>query len=290
MKAVIFGANGQDGFYLSEILKRQNVQVIGTSRSFGKFRGDVADWNFVENLLTTEKPDYVFHLAANSTTRHDALFENHRTISTGALNILETVYKHELPAKIFLSGSAVQFENSGEPIDESTAFAGISPYAVSRIQSVYAGRYYRSLGLKVYVGYFFNHDSPLRKEQHVNRKIVDAAKRIRASDGEKFELGDISVKKEFNFAGDMMEAVWRLVNQTRIYEAVLGSGEVFSIENWLELCFARIGKDWREYVVIKDDYKSEYKILQSNPTLIKSLGWQPRVGIEELAAMMMENN
>lgn len=288
MKAVIFGANGQDGFYLSEILKRQNVQVIGTSRSFGDYSGDVADWNFVENLIKTEKPDYVFHLAANSTTRHEALFENHQTISTGTLNILEAVYKHKLPTRVFLSGSAVQFENSGEPIDENTPFAAVSPYAVSRIQSVYAGRYYRSLGLKVYAGYFFNHDSPLRREQHVNRKIVDAAKRIQAGDAGKFELGDISVKKEFNFAGDMMEAVWRLVNQTKIYEAVLGSGEVYSIESWLDLCFARIGVDWREYVVIKDDYKSEYKILQSNPALIRSLGWEPRIGIKDLAAMMME--
>lgn len=288
MKAVIFGANGQDGFYLSEILNRQNIQVIGTSRKSGDVIGDVADWNFVENLLKTEKPDYVFHLAANSTTRHDALFENHQTISTGTLNILETVYKHKLRSKIFLSGSAVQFKNSGEPIDENTPFAAISPYAVSRIQSIYAGRYYRSLGLEVYAGYFFNHDSPLRCEQHVNRKIVDAAKRIQAGDTEKFELGDITVKKEFNFAGDMMEAVWRLVDQNEVFEAVLGSGKVYSIEYWLELCFAQIGKDWRDYVVIKNDFKSEYKVLQSNPALIESLGLPPRVEIEELAAMMME--
>ena len=288
MKAVIFGANGQDGFYLSALLNRQNIQVIGTSRKSGEKPGDVANWFFVENLIKTEKPDYVFHLAANSTTRHEALFENHQTISTGTLNVLEAVYKHNQSAKVFLSGSAVQFENSGAPIDENTTFAAISPYAVSRIQSIYAGRYYRSLGLKVYAGYFFNHDSPLRREQHVNQKIVDAAKRIQAGDAEKFQLGDITVEKEFNFAGDMMEAVWRLVSQTNHFEAVLGSGVVYSIENWLDLCFARIGKNWREYVVIKDDYKSEYKVLQSNPALIKSLGWQPRVGIEDLAAMMME--
>ena len=288
MKAVIFGASGQDGFYLSEILNRQNIQVIGTSRSLSKVSGDIADWNFVENLLKTEKPDYVFHLAANSTTRHDALFENHQTISTGTLNVLEAVYKHKLSSKVFLSGSAVQFENFGAPIDENTPFAAISPYAVSRIQSIYAGRYYRSLGLEVYAGYFFNHDSPLRREQHVNRKIVDAAKRIQAGSAEKFELGDITVKKEFNFAGDMMEAVWRLVNQTEVFEAVLGSGKVYSIETWLDLCFAQIAKDWRDYVVVKDGYKSEYKVLQSNPALIESLGWRPQVEIEELAAMMME--
>ena len=105
-------------------------------------------------------------------------------------------------------------------IDEETPFAPLSPYAVSRIHSVYAARYYRSLGIKTYVGYFFNHDNRLRLEQHVNQIIASAAKRIAAGSREMLEIGDPSVKKEYNFAGDAMEAIWILVNQIDVYEAI----------------------------------------------------------------------
>src|SRR5277367_2342099 len=108
----------------------------------------------------------------------------------------------------------MQFKNEGLPIDELTPFEASSPYSVSRIQSVYAARYYRSVfGLEVYTGYFFNHDSPLRAENHVNQKIAAAVKRIGAGSNEKLYLGNINVRKEFNYAGELVEAVWILVNQ-----------------------------------------------------------------------------
>lgn len=286
MNAIIFGANGQDGFYLSSVLKAQDIDVISVSRSGEFIKGDVADYRFVENIIQSHRPDYIFHLAANSTTRHEALFDNHAAIGTGTVNILEAVYRHSPQSKVFLSGSAMQFENKGQPIDENAPFAALSAYAVSRIHSVYAGRYYRALGLRVYVGYFFNHDSPFRAEQHINQKIAWAAKTISTGKNITVEIGDITVKKEFNFAGDVMEAVWVLVNQNEVFEAVIGSGEAHSIEEWLALCFGLFGKDWREFVSVKTDFKPEYKVLVSNPGLIKSLGWQPRTSIEELAKMM----
>jgi len=283
MKAVIFGANGQDGFYLAELLRRREIETVKISRSGDDTIGDVADWKFVENVICENKPDYIFHLAANSTTRHEAVFDNHQAISTGAINILEAVYRRSPQARVFLSGSALQFENNGTPIDERTPFAPLSPYAVSRIHSVYAARYYRTRGLKVYVGYFFNHDSPRRGEQHVNQKIAAAAKK-----GEQIEIGDPSVKKEFNFAGDTVEAVWQLVNQDAIFEAVIGSGAAHTIEKWLDLCFTAVNRDWRDYVTVKENFKAEYLILVSNPALINSLGWEAKVDIGGLAKMMME--
>ena len=120
MKALIFGINSQDGFYLNEILKNSSVEVVGISRSAGSWlKGDVSDTDFVEGLIKSKNPDYIFHLAANSTTQHYTLFENHETISTGTLNILESVYKYSPKTKVFLSGSAMQFENKGLPIDEN---------------------------------------------------------------------------------------------------------------------------------------------------------------------------
>ena len=218
MNSIIFGINGQDGFYLSKLLLKNNIKVIGVSRNDADIIGSIANFELVEQLIKKEQPNYIFHLAANSTTKHNALFENHQTISTGTLNILESVYQHSIHSKVFLSGSAVQFENQGIPIDEDTPFAPLSPYAVERIHSVYSGRYYRSLGVQVYIGYFFNHDSPLRTERHINQKIVQTALRIKNGSSENLEIGNLDVAKEFNFAGDMVDAIWILINQYLVFE------------------------------------------------------------------------
>src|ERR1035437_3949332 len=104
MKAIIFGINCQDGYYLQQILFNNNVEVIGVSRSLDNwFKGSVSDFNFVDNLIKDLKPKYIFHLAANSTTKHDALFENHDTISTGTLNILEAVKRHSPDSRVFIT-------------------------------------------------------------------------------------------------------------------------------------------------------------------------------------------
>jgi len=131
------------------------------------------------------------------------VWQNHATIATGSLNVLEAVYKHSPAARVFITGSGVQFENRGVPISETDPFEASSLYGVSRIASVYAARYYRSLGVKAYVGYLFHHESPLRKPHHVSRKIVDAVRRISAGSDEIIELGDVSVRKEWTFAGDV---------------------------------------------------------------------------------------
>jgi GDPmannose 4,6-dehydratase len=289
MKALIFGISGQDGYYLSQLCLENNIEVIGVSRSPGDWiQWTVSDFDLVENLVKIHQPDYIFHLAANSTTQHFALFENHEAISTGTLNILENVRLHSPNSKVFLSGSAMQFENIGLPIDEKTPFEAKSPYAIARIQTVYAARYYRTkFNLSVYVGYFFNHDSPLRSQQHVNQKIVSFVKSLSQNEDAKLEIGDLSVKKEFNFAGDVVEAVWQLVNQNQVFEAIIGSGKAYSIEDWLKICFDSVRKNWQDYVEIINDFQSEYQVLVSNPALIKSIGWQPKTSIEDLAKMML---
>jgi GDPmannose 4,6-dehydratase len=103
-KALIFGANGQDGFYLSELLLLNNIEVISISRTAGLILGDIADFEFVKNIIRENQPNYVFHFAANSTTKHSAIFENHASISSGTLNILEAVKNYSPWAKVFISG------------------------------------------------------------------------------------------------------------------------------------------------------------------------------------------
>jgi GDPmannose 4,6-dehydratase len=288
LKAIIFGSNGQDGHYLSRLLERENIRILCISRNGESVIGDVRNYGFVEEQIKNYRPNYVFNFAARSTTQHNALFENHQTISTGTLNILESVRLYNPEGKVFLSGSAMQFKNEELPIDEQTPFDASSPYSIARIQSVYAARYYRkAFGLKVYVGYLFNHDSPLRTEQHVNQKIVKAVKGIAEGSSEKLELGNIDIKKEFNYAADIVEAIWVLVNQDRIYETVIGSGEAHSIKDWLAYCFNKINRKWQDYVVIKQDFIPEYRLLVSNPRIIKSLGWKAKVSFLELADIML---
>jgi GDPmannose 4,6-dehydratase len=285
MKAIIWGANGQDGYYLSALLKQDDYEVIGVSKD------DVANVNIVNyeqvgKLIMQIQPDYIFHLAANSTTRHYAWKENHETISTGSLNILEAVKEFSPHTKIFLSGSGLQFENIGNPISETDSFQAGSIYAVSRIHTVYAARYYRSLGVNVYVGYFFNHDSPLRSERHINKKIIETAKKIAAGSKEKLEIGDMRVMKEFGFAGDIVKGVWTLVKQDKVTEAVIGTGKAHTIEEWINICFSDQGLDWKEHVVQTENFVSDYKVLVSNPALINSIGWKHETDIRALVKMM----
>jgi GDPmannose 4,6-dehydratase len=288
MNAIIFGAGGQDGYYLEQICRKQGMDVIGVSL-FGpaQIRGDIADFAAVERIIAENKPAYIFHLAASSTTRHDALFDNHNAISTGTLNILEAVKRHSPSSKVFITGSGVQFKNNGKPISEADEFEANSPYSVARIQSVYAARYYRSLGIRAYVGYLFHHESPFRDESHVSKLITSAVQRISAGSGEKITLGDLSVKKEWTFAGDTVEGIFTLVRQDEVFEAVIGSGVPYSIENWLEVCFGLIGRKWNDYVILRDGFKSEYPLLVSNPSKIKQLGWSPKISFRQLAEMMI---
>jgi len=287
MTAVIIGANGQDGYYLSRFLESINIKVIGVSRSGNFLRTDITQLSDITDLIRTYRPDYIFHFAADSTTKHEVWRQNHEIICTGTLNILEAVRLLGTSTRVFLSGSGLQFKNEGKPIKETDPFEATSQYAVSRIHSVYAARYYRKLGIKAYVGYFFNHDSPLRSEKHVTKKITEAVKRIVKGSNEKLEIGDVSVKKEWAFAGDIVQAVWIIVQQDKIFEATIGTGKAYAIAEWLDACFSLVGKKWQNYVLLSDNFEPEFKILVSEPSLINSLGWNPKVSFTDLAAMML---
>jgi GDPmannose 4,6-dehydratase len=287
MTAIIFGANGQDGYYLTSLLEKAGYTVIGVSRSGKNLATNIASYDEVAALIKNTVPHFIFHLAANSTTSHDALFENHATISTGTINILEAVRNFSPQTKVFISGSGLQFVNKDLPIKETDDFDARDAYSVSRIHSVYAARYFRRLGLKVYVGYFFNHDSPRRTERHMAKKIAAAAKRIAGGSKEKLEIGDISVIKEWTYAGDVVKGIWTLVQQDKHFEANLGSGLGYSIEDWLVECFTVIGDDWKKQVVLKNDFTPEYKSLVSDSSLIFSMGWAPEVSFKQLAEMMV---
>jgi GDPmannose 4,6-dehydratase len=289
--ALIFGASGQDGWYLQELLQREQVKVIATSRRDPQFPCDVGDFARVEALVRELRPDYLFHLGANSSTHHDVVFENQRSIVDGTLHVLEAVKRYAPEARVFLSGSALQFDNRGQPIDEETPFAASSAYSAQRIASVYTARYYRKQHkLRAYVGYFFHHDSPRRGPHHVAQKVAQAARRIAAGSKEKLEMGSLDVWKEWTFAGDTMEAIWLLVNHEAHFEAVIGSGEAHSIREWVTECFQSAGLDWMQHVHETKGFVPEYPRLVSDPARLISLGWQQRISFSDLAKLMVQSS
>ena len=287
-KAIIFGISGQDGYYLSKHLLQQKIEVTGVSRSGGNWiQGSVANFELVDSLIKTTKPDYIFHLAANSATRHELLFEHLQTISTGTLNILESAYRHAGGTKIFIAGSGLQFINTGAPIKETHEFSAMDVYSVARIHAVYAARYFRNKGLRTYVGYLFHHDSPMRKENHLNQKIVNAVKAIEKGEESRLSISDVSVEKEYGFADDIAEGILHLVQKDEVFEACIGTGKAYTIQKWLELCFTSINKDWMDFVDTNKDFVPEFKRLVSDPGTMNKSGWQSKTGIEELAKIML---
>jgi len=137
------------------------------------------------------------------------------------------------------------------------------------------------------VGYLFHHESPLRKPNHLCKKIAELAKRVGEGSNGQITLGDISVRKEVGFAGDIVAGIWTLVKQDRIFEATIGTGKAYSIQEWIEICFSKVGSDWRNHIILRSDgFIPEYPLLVSDPTTIHSLGWGPAVDIHTLADMM----
>ena len=197
--------------------------------------------------------------------------------------------RHVPSARVFITGSGVQFVNVGKPINEEIPFEASSPYAVARIHSVYAARYYRQRGLLTYVGYLFHHESPLRPLSHVSQKVVRAACAIASGRETRLELGDLTVTKEWTYAGDVAEGIATLVEQENLFEAVIGSGEGYTIGQWVETCFSALGLDWRRHVSVAQSFIPEYKLLVSDPQRIFGLGWKPKITFVELAKLMIQN-
>jgi GDPmannose 4,6-dehydratase len=287
MKALIFGGTGQDGEYLTQLLRGVGVEVQCVSRGGGDFRVDVSDVNGVQALLLQERPDVVFHLAATSSTSHEFLWANHASIGTGTMAILDAVDRHLPDTKVLLAGSGLQFVNEGIPLNEASQLDHSSPYAVARNYSLFAARYFRLRGLKVYFAFLFNHDSPLRSNRHLNMKIAEAAALAARGGGNRLQIGDLSAEKEFNFAGDIAAALWRTVCQDSFYEIVIGGGKSYSVMDWVELCFGYVGLDWRQYVETDSNYRSPYQRLVCDPARLFELGWQPNVDIRQLSEIMM---
>tara|TARA_X000001036_G_scaffold437670_1_gene483543 strand:+ start:891 stop:1775 length:885 start_codon:yes stop_codon:yes gene_type:complete len=288
-RAVIFGGNGQDGFFLKKLLESKNIISISVSRNKADLIGDVSCFNFVKKTITQNNPNYIFHLAADSTIDQDSILLNNESIVKGTLNILEVCRLFSKKSKIFISGSAIQFVNNGHPISEKDNFEISNAYSLMRTQSVLTARYYRdTFNIQVFVGYLFNHDSEMRSGRHINQKIVQTLNRIKNGSNEKLQIDDPEYRKEFNYAGDIVEAMWKLINQEKIHECVIGCGKTYSIMDWIKTCSEIVDLDYKKNIVYNNKIGST-KILVSNPETIYSIGWKPKKTFYDLAEIMMRS-
>lgn len=287
-KALIFGSSGQDGFYLNQILENLNIDVLCSSRSSGDIKGDVGNFDFVNKVINDFKPSYIFHLAATSSTLDNHIQENFNAIISGTFNILETSRRQSLETKVFISGSAFQFSNHNLPLNEKSSLNSNEFYSFARTKSLSLSRFYRrKYNIKIYFGFLFNHDSPLRNDNFFCKKIINLVKEKRYDHKTKINLGDLSYRKEFSYAKDIMEAVYLLVTQDKVFEAVIGSGTSYSLKDWVEACFQKEQKNFNDFIEYK--YFKNSEILVSDPSLIKSLGWVPKVDFEGLVDLMYKD-
>jgi len=290
MIALIFGSSGQDGILLKKLLNKKNIKVYTSSRHSGDFPGNISDYDFVFNIIRKISPNFIFNFAAISKISHEFIMDNFKAITNGSLNILESVLRLCPNSKVFLAGSAYQFK-PGLSINEKSRFDYSNPYNLNRIFSVNLARYYREkFNLKIYIGYLFHHDSEFRKENHITIKISNYAKLVKNSNNklDKLIIKNLDYLKEFNYAGDVVKAIWILINQTNEMEAVIGSGKSHTIKEWCRAVFKVLKLDWNKYVIEseqRDIKNNNYYV--SDPTLIKSLGWKPEYDLEDLAIKIL---
>ena len=288
MKAIIFGISGQDGYYLKQLLEKNKIKVFGTSSKKSKSNDfiDLSNFKKVFEYIESITPDYIFCFSAISKTRHSEILENHKIINNGTLNILESIRTINLNCKIFIPGSAVQFKLNNYPIDEYSLQYPNSPYAIDRIYTYNLSKYYRDkFGLKIYYGYLFHHDSPLRNHNHLSIEIIKKIKLLKDTGQNQLNINNLNYTKEFNHAKDIVKAIWIFLNQEKVYELVIGSGDPISIKSFISLVLKEYGMNQN----FQFGHLGKEEIVTCSPKILKKMGWTPDYNIQGLIREIILN-
>jgi GDPmannose 4,6-dehydratase len=315
-KALITGITGQDGSYLAELLLGKGYEVWGLIRRSSSFNtgridhlyidpheqprlrlvyGDMTDGSNLAALIGEIKPEEVYNLAAQSHVRvsFDQPIYSVNAGALGTLRLLEAIRSSGLPIRFYQASSSEMYGKVAEtPQTEKTPFYPRSPYACAKVYSFWQTVNHReAYGLFACNGILFNHESPRRGETFVTRKITRAAGRIKYGLQEKLFLGNLDARRDWGFAGDYVEAMWRMLQQDQPDDYVIATGECHSVREFLDEVFGYLDMDWRRHVEIDGRYfrPSEVDLLQGDASKAgRLLNWQPRVGFRELARMMIE--
>jgi GDPmannose 4,6-dehydratase len=316
-RALITGITGQDGLYLSELLLSKGYEVYGLIRGQNNpklelvrrtvpdvklLTGDLTDMSSLIRALRVSQPDEVYNLGAISFVAYS--WENAQLTSDvtgkGVLNMLEAVRLHggDDAGKIrfYQASSSEMYGKVQEvPQRESTLLWPRSPYGVAKVFGHYMTINYReSYGMHASSGILFNHESPRRGPEFVTRKVSQAVARISLGLQEHVTLGNLDAKRDWGFAGDYVEAMWRMLQQDEADDYVVATGETHSIGELLDAAFAHVGiTDWAPYVKQDPAFMrpAEVDLLIGDPTKAHDvLGWKPQVGFQQLVGMMVEND
>ena len=311
-KALVCGISGQDGPYLARLLLDKGYEVWGTSRDaqvapFDNLRRlglrarielesmSPVDFRSVLQVLMKVKPDEVYNLSGQSSVglSFQQPVETLESISVGTLNLLEAIRFTSRPIRLYNAGSAESFGETGPGgADETTPFRPRSPYAVAKATAFWEVANYReAYGLYACSGILFNHESPLRPERFVTRKIVAAACRIAAGSGERLALGNVGVRRDWGWAPEYVDAMWRMLQQPEPEDFVIATGETHSLEEFLDAAFRCVGLSWREHVDIDTSLfrPSDLASGKGNPAKAQlRLGWAARHRMHDVVRMMVE--
>lgn len=310
-RALICGVSGQDGAYLARLLLEKDYSVLGTSRdaqmsSLGNLRRlgiaervemesmALNDFRSVLQTLRKACPDEVYNLAGQSSVglSFQQPVETLESIALGTLNLLEAIRFLERPIRLYNAGSSECFgDTGGVPAHEKTPFRPRSPYAVAKATSHWEVANYReAYQLFACSGILFNHESPLRPERFVTRKIVASACRIAQGSSEKLKLGNTSVRRDWGWAPDYVDAMWRMLQKDQAEDYVIGTGICHSLTEFVRLSFEALGLNWRDHVETDASLlrPSEIAIGVADPSKAKEgLGWVASHSLEQVIEKMI---
>ena len=308
--ALITGITGQDGSYLAELLLEKGYRVVGVVRrtshdSYERIGhlldrveivpADLLDQHSLTAVVQQARPDEVYNLAAQSfvpTSWTQPVLTGEFT-ALGVTRLLEAVRLAHPAARFYQASSSEMFGKAVEtPQRESTPFYPRSPYGVAKVYGHWITVNYReSYGLYAVSGILFNHESPRRGLEFVTRRVSHGVARIARGRAKRLTLGNLDARRDWGFAGDYVEGMWRMLQQTEPEDFVIGTGETHSVRELCEVAFGHVGLDWRRHVEIDQALvrPAEVDILQADPVRARQrLGWQPRVGFAELVRMMVD--
>ena len=316
-KALITGITGQDGSYLADLLLEKGYEVHGIIRRASTFNtsriehlyadphvngvrlflhyGDLADALNLTRLIDRVGPEEIYHLGAQSHVRvsFDIPEYTGDVTALGTIRILEAIRESKVPARFYQASSSEMFGKvQAVPQTETTPFWPRSPYAVAKVYAYWAAVNYReSYGMYTTNGILFNHESPRRGETFVTRKITRAVARIKKGLQSDLYLGNLDAKRDWGYAREYVEGMWRMLQQPAGDDYVLATNETHSVREFCELTFAHAGLDWKDFVKFDARYErpAEVDLLIGDPAKAKAkLGWEPATRFDGLARLMVD--
>ena len=309
--ALICGVSGQDGAYLARLLLSKGYSVHGASRDaqtsaftslrrlgiFDKVRLEsttITDFRSVLQTIRRVQPDEIYNLAGQSSVglSFEQPVETLESISVGTLNLLEAIRFTDRPIRFYNAGSGECFGDAPQPADEITAFRPRSPYAVAKSAAHWeVANYCEAYKLFACTGILFNHESPLRAERFVTRKIVSAVCRLARGSDERLRLGDTSIQRDWGWAPEYVEAMWLMLQQSDPESFVIATGQSYTLADFVSCAFSQVGLDWRDHVDVDRSLFRPADITYSNANPHKAaerLSWKARYRMPDVVRMMVE--